>query len=231
MACVQKDDHRALLLDKLLECEAVILSTPVYVLTPPGFLKMVADRVFRHAWGPINPKVGAVMCVGGTDWVNLALPLANLALPQKVKIVDQLLVTYAAGAGQVLLDDKAMAKARRLGRSLGKAMKISIDDVRYLGEGNETCPLCHSDLFRVRGKFVECPLCDVKGTIELKGDKIRVIFDEDELQKTRWGTWGTKHHHDEIRQTHQAYEENRAVIKERLKKYKDYKACTEPPPL
>jgi multimeric flavodoxin WrbA len=231
MECVQKDDHMSFLLEKLLQCHALILSTPVYVVTPPGFLKMIADRVFRHAWAPLKPKVGALICVGGTDWVNLALPLANLCLPRKIKIVDQQLVTYSAGSGQVLMNDRAIANARRLGRRVGEAMGVPIEEVRYLGEEEEACPLCHSNLLRLRGKFVECPLCDIKGRIEIKGDRISVTYDDKELERWRWGGSGTKKHHQEIRETHQAYDENLLEIKERMKKYRDYKFCLVPPPL
>ena len=231
MECVQRDDHMPFLLGKVLECDALILSTPVYVLTPPGFLKMIADRVFRHAWTPIKPKVGAVLCVGGTDWVNLGLPLANLCLPRKIKIVDQLLVTYSAGLGQVVMDEKAMVNARRLGRRVGEAMGLPIDEVKYMGEEEETCPLCHSNLLRIRGKFVECPLCDIKGRLEIEGDKVAVVYDAEELQRWRWGEPGTRKHHYEIRETHKAYDKNLPEIRERLKKYRDYDPCLVPPPL
>jgi multimeric flavodoxin WrbA len=79
MQCVINDDHMDFLLGKLLECHTPILGTPVYVLTPPGFLKVVGKRVFRHAWAPNTPKVGGVICVGGTDWVDLAVSLAIVA--------------------------------------------------------------------------------------------------------------------------------------------------------
>jgi multimeric flavodoxin WrbA len=231
MECVQKDDHMSYLLEKVLQCDALILSTPVYVLTPPGFLKMIADRVFRHAWGPLKPKVGGVICVGGTDWVNLALPLANLCLPRKIKIVDQQLVTYSAGPGQVLMDEKAMTNARRLGRRVGESMSFPIDEVKYMGDEEETCPLCHSNLLRLRGKFVECPLCDIKGRIEIRGDKVSVVYDTEELERWRWGGPGTRNHHHEIRKTHEAYDENLPEIRKRLKKYRDYKPYLVPPPL
>jgi multimeric flavodoxin WrbA len=231
MECVQKDDHMPFLLEKILQCDALILSTPVYILTPPGFLKMIADRVFRHAWALLKPKVGALICVGGTDWINLALPLANLCLPRKIKIVDQQLVTYSAGAGQVLMNDGAMADARKLGQRVGEAMGIPSDEVKYLGEEEETCPLCHSNLLRLRGKFVECPICDIKGRIEIKEDKIAIVYANEELERWRWGGSGTKRHHQEIRETHQAYDANLPEIKERMKKYRAYKSCLVPPPL
>jgi multimeric flavodoxin WrbA len=231
MECVIKDDHMEFLLKKLLECDALILSTPVYILTPPGFLKMIGDRVFRHAWAPISSKVGAVICVGGTDWVDLAYPLAICALPRKVKIVDRLVLPYIPRPGQVLLDEDAMARARKLGCHVGEAMKTPIEEVKYEGEGYETCPLCHSNLLTVKGRFVVCPLCDVKGRIELVGDELRVTYDEEELRKTRWGEWGTKRHHAEIRQGFEIYEQNKDRIREKISKYRAYKACTVPPPL
>lgn len=231
MECVQKDDHMSFLLEKLLQCDALILSTPVYILTPPGFLKVITDRVFRHAWAPLKPKVGALICVGGTDWVNLALPLANLCIPRKIKIVDQQLATYSAGPGQVLMDDGAMANARRLGRRVGEAMGMPIEEVKYLGEEEETCPLCHSNLLRVRGEYVECPLCDIKGRIEIKGGRISVVYADEELERWRWGGSGAKRHHQEIRETHQAFDENLPEIKKRLEKYRSYRSCLVPPPL
>jgi multimeric flavodoxin WrbA len=231
LECVLKGDHGPFLLEKLMNCGAVILSTPVYVLTPPGLLKMIADRVFRQAWATLKPKVGAVICVGGTDWVNLALPLANLCLPRRIKIVDQLLVSNSAAPGQVVLDDSAILNARKLGRRVGEAMKIPVEEVKYLGEEKETCPLCHSNLLRLRGKFVECPLCDVKGRLEMNGDEWSVVYEKEELEQWRWGEFGTKKHHHEIRETHKAYEENLPEIKERMKKYRAYKSCLIPPPL
>jgi multimeric flavodoxin WrbA len=231
MECVMKDDHMEFLLGKLLQCDALILSTPVYILTPPGFLKMIGDRVFRHAWAPIQPKVGGLIFVGGTDWVDLAFPVAMAVLPRKVKVVDRMVVTYMPRPAQVLLSDETLARARKLGRRVAEAMRKPIEEVGYEGEGTETCPLCHSNLLSIRGSSVVCPVCDVRGTIELRGGELKVIYSEEELQKSRWGEWGTRKHHEEIRQGFQRFEENRERVRERISKYRDYKACTVPPPL
>ena len=231
MECVIKDDHMPYLLDKLLSCDSLILSTPVYILTPPGYLKLIADRVFRHAWAPIEPKAGAIICVGGTDWVDLALPLTNLCLPRKIKIIDQQLVTYVARPGQVVLNEEALVRARTLGRRLGEALQVPIDQAQYLGEEEESCPLCHANLLMLKGRFVECPLCGIKGRIEILEDRLKVVYDQVELENSRWSVSGTKHHHDEIRSTAQIYEANKDVIKEKMKKYSAYKSCLTPPPL
>ncbi len=231
MECVIKDDHMEFLLRKLLQCDALILSMPVYILTPPGFLKMIGDRVFRHAWAPIAPKPGGLIFVGGTDWVDLAFPVTMAVLPRKIKVVDRMVVTYMPRPGQVLLSDETMARARKLGRCIGEAMGKPIEEVKYEGEGFETCPLCHSNLLSIRGSSVVCPICDVRGKIELKGDELRVSYSEEELRKSRWGEWGTQKHHEEIRQGFQSFEENKKTVKERISKYRNYKACTVPPPL
>ena len=155
----------------------------------------------------------------------------NHFLPRKIKIVDQQLVSYSAGPGQVLMNDGAMANARRLGRRVGEAMSLPIEEVKYLGEEEEACPLCHSNLLRLRGEFVECPLCDIKGRIEMKDGRISVVYTDEELERWRWGGSGTRRHHQEIRETHQTYDQNLTEIRERLKKYKAYKSCLVPPPL
>jgi hypothetical protein len=129
------------------------------------------------------------------------------------------------------MDDGAMANARRLGRRVGEAMGMPIEEVKYLGEEEETCPLCHSNLLRVRGEYVECPLCDIKGRIEIKGGRISVVYADEELERWRWGGSGAKRHHQEIRETHQAFDENLPEIKKRLEKYRSYRSCLVPPPL
>jgi hypothetical protein len=68
---------------------------------------------------------------------------------------------------------------------VGNAMKMPVDEVKYPGEGFETCPLCHSNLLAVPWKYVVYPLCDVRGRIELKGDALMVSYDQKELQKSR----------------------------------------------
>lgn len=117
-----------------------------------------------------------------------------------------------------------------MGRRVGNAMKMPVDEVRY-AEEFETCPLCHSNLLAVRGKYVVCSLCEIKGRIELKEDALRVSYDQKELQKSRWGEWGTKKHYEEIRRGYRIYKENKAEISKRMEKYQAYKTCAVPPPL
>ena len=83
--------------------------------------------------------------------VNLVLPITNFALTMfsQARLVDQMLVTYVGDKGHVLLKEDALDRSRRLGHHVGKAMGMPIDEVKYVGEEEEICPLCHSNLLHV----------------------------------------------------------------------------------
>ena len=237
--CIQKNDHMPFLLNKMAECNGVILGAPTYMLMPPGLLLMVVNRTLGSGRTYIervaqSPKVGAVITVGGTD-VSLVLPLTSFALHRlfrgNIKLIDQMLVTHAVRPGQVVLNQEAITRARGLGHRVGGALKSPTNELKVVLEEDETCPLCHSNLLKVRGKLVECPICDIRGNIEIQEDRIRVVFDDNELEKSRWGAWRTGKHDDRITKGHREYEERKQEIEEKLGKYKAHKPRTVPPPL
>jgi multimeric flavodoxin WrbA len=105
--CVIKDDA-PFLYDKMMDCDAIIFSVPIYTKTPPGQLKAIGDRIlgpkvdvafkieqkklkeesanpiFADAWideRVFKNRVGGLISVGGAtspDWVNLGLPLLHI---------------------------------------------------------------------------------------------------------------------------------------------------------
>ena len=251
--CVIKNDHMPFLAEKLAECSGLILSAPAYFMRPPGFLLMIRDRMlgigkryFQKA--AERPKVAATIAVGGSDNVGLLLPMAKQCLPFGVRLVDQMMVIWTSEFGQVVLNEGAIARAKRLGRNVGQAMETPSNEVRYLGEvaqetyddasvgprvapACETCPVCHTDLLRVRGDFVECPFCYNKGSVEMIDGKIRFIFHDKKLQTPHFGPVGTKRHDEGLRQNRQLVREKRREMKEKLQKYKSYKPSIVPPPL
>jgi multimeric flavodoxin WrbA len=236
--CHQKGDHMSFLLDKIAESDGVIFSAPAYVLMPPGLLILIANRMlgsgkaFREK-NMEKPKVRGVITLGGTDWTNLVLPLTVLSsqMMAQGKLVDQMLVEYIPRPAQVVLRDEALARAKKLGNNVGKAMKMPFEKVKYVGDEEETCPVCHSNLISIRGKEVECPYCDIRGTIDTSGKKLKVIFSDEELQKQRFGPWGSKRHGDAIRDGHNIFNNNRDLIREKLEKYKDFGKISKPPAL
>jgi uncharacterized Zn finger protein (UPF0148 family) len=147
------------------------------------------------------------------------------------KLVDQMLFEYIGLSGVVVLHEDALARARKLGHNVGKAMKMPIEKVKYVGDEEETCPMCHSNLLSVRGKEVECPYCDIRGNIDTSGKKLKVIFSEEELKKTRFGPWGTKRHNDAIIEGRKIFNENRDLVRDKLEKYKNFGKILKPPKL
>jgi multimeric flavodoxin WrbA len=224
------DDDAKFLNNKIVESNGLILGCPVYSLTAPGISMLMRDRVsIRHAAVP-RPQVAALIAVGGTDWVSLALPTMYLFLPQgQVKLVDQLLVTHTSYRGIVVLDKETVARAHRLGINVAKAINMPPDQVKYLGDEYAACPICQQNLLRIRGSSVECPICDVRGKLEIKGDTIKVIFTEEDLKTYRWGSQGLERHSKILKTVNTVDPVKKAEIKEQVKKYADYKSYSSPP--
>ena len=235
--CVLKNDHWPFLLDKMGESDGIILSFPAYCFRPPGFVMMIRDR-----WAGIGnsyyqkaaqkPKVGATISVGGFTGVSMMRSLTNYCLPPEAKLVDQMMVLNTSRPGQVLLNDEAIARAKRLGFNLGQAMKTPFNEVKYVGEEYGGCPSCHTDLLWVQGKYFVCPTCYTQGSIEMDGDLIRFIPNEEERQRrSNRDPEFDKFHDDHLARNWQIMAENKQLINKKMGKYKAYKKPTLPPPL
>jgi multimeric flavodoxin WrbA len=131
--CVMKDDG-VFLYNAVMDCDALIISAPVYTKTPPGYLKAIGDRVLGpkvdvafkkelkklketgdpmaiNAWideRSFKNRVGGFISVGGAtspDWVNLGLPnLHMMTFSLQIAIVDQIQVMGAGMRGSVLVN-------------------------------------------------------------------------------------------------------------------------------
>lgn len=180
-ACVIKDDA-PFLWEKVMECDGLIISAPVYTLTPPGYLKAVADRVFTSKadvafaqeykkaggidvrWGTkafiderlFKTRPGGFLSIGGApypDWVTLALPLLHtFTFSLQIEIVDQLQFIKIGAPGAVLLDVEAREKGRLLGRRVAESLGKQAGEIKYLGDDPGTCPVCHLNVIMMSGK-------------------------------------------------------------------------------
>jgi uncharacterized Zn finger protein (UPF0148 family) len=142
-----------------------------------------------------------------------------------------MIVTYIGSSAQVLLHDDTVARARMLGHNVGEALKMPYEEVKFLREDEQACPYCHNSLLKVVDGGIECPFCDIKGQIETHDGKIKVIFEDEELKKSRFTDWGTKRHDDERLARRGEYAQGKQEIAEKLQKYKTHKRATAPPPL
>ncbi len=249
--CVIKDDLH-FVEEQLMECDGLILGSPVFVLTPHGLLKIISDRfgpshdyAFRMGAkqvrdargtgkGPdersFKARVGGFISVGGAvtpHWLSLGLPLMNLfTFPSHIQVVDQMQVLGVSRWGHVVLNDEAMMRARKLGRSVAQAMGKSEKELRWMGDDPGTCPVCHSNLLTVTRKNpVECAICGIKGEIKVEGDEITVAFSGEEQKKARLTIAGKVEHYEEIRDNFRiaATRKDLDQIPGRLKRYEAYR--------
>ncbi|MGA2108257.1 MAG: flavodoxin family protein [Syntrophorhabdales bacterium] len=257
--CVIKDDF-PFLDDQLLECDGMILSAPTYVLAPPGLIKVIADRRGPSrdlAWlteakkvrenmptppakGPderaFKKRVAAFINVGGAstaNWLSLGLPLMYLfTFPSNMTVIDQMQMTSMTRFMNPVLNPDALARAKRLGRNVAEAMKQPAEELRWMGEEG-LCPVCHSDLLTVKATNpVECPICGIAGTLKVEGDRISVVFKEEDQQRSRIYMAGKVEHWVELRENVGMFMKRPDAfeIPKRVEKYESYGVPVLTPP-
>jgi multimeric flavodoxin WrbA len=259
--CVyEKTDHMSYLVKKLSEADGILFSFPSYAITAPSTFFAIRDRLVPGRRNiEKKPRVAGYMTVGGSDWINQCLPLVPVWLWTACKTVDQMFLPFTATLRQVVLNKEAMARARKVGRNVGKAMTMPYDKVKYVGdamkvsdaemkylsetmempedyirwvmEEEDHCPICHSNMLQLRGRHVRCAICDVKGNIEIVGDKIKVTYDKEELKKVRSGPVEQARHHHLVVHSMKLYAEKKDEIRKLTQKYMDYGNLTAPPTL
>jgi uncharacterized Zn finger protein (UPF0148 family) len=125
-----------------------------------------------------------------------------------------------------VLNEEAMARARKLGRNVAQAMGKSEKEKSWMGDEPGTCPVCHSSLMTVTKKNpIECAICGIQGEIKVESDEITVTFREEEQKRARLTIAGKMEHYHEIRDNFRiaAARKDLDLIPERLKKYEGYR--------
>jgi multimeric flavodoxin WrbA len=159
-----------------------------------GFRGYIDERAFKKRVGGLISQGGSIM----HHW--LAFDLASLHIccfSQEIRIVDQMRLIGVGRWGHVVLNEKWLERARRLGRNVAEAMKKPIEEVKWMGDEPGVCPVCHLDFVVIlgEGNKVMCPLCGITGNLELKDGKITVNFPEEEQKRSLIFTDGLKRDH------------------------------------
>jgi len=92
---------------------------------------------------------------------------------------------------------KAYARAKKLGRNVAEAMQMPLEKVKYVGEHSTvSCPVCHSNILLVPEKlpYVMCPVCAVRGTVSVKNDEFKVVWNKKDAQNPRFSREAVAHH-------------------------------------
>jgi multimeric flavodoxin WrbA len=184
--------------EKLVECDALIVSTPIMSRTMAAGLKLLVDRLlgpnadaaiieqlvavrragnepavpFRVDERVLRPRVAGFLAVGGSltpQWKTLTLPLMHtLTFSMHIAVVDQVVFGGAGTPRSVLLDDDALRRAATLGANVAGQLGKAYDEVTYLGEPG-LCPMCHLSVIELTGTDVACATCGCRGTLRVGG--------------------------------------------------------------
>lgn len=249
--CIYKDDG-GWIIEKVLDCDALLVGAPVYAVAPAGSMMNMRDRVF----GPkldassrslhmgmfederlYKQRVGGLISVGGakfTNWTSMGLPVLHTILfPPDIQVVDQLDIHQVAEPGAASLEDELLARCYRLGQHIAQAAKLPIEEVTWMGEeSGDICPKCHRNAMVLKAgtREAECLICGIKGEIVPEGEGYTVKFSPEQLALSRLTRAGKQLHTDEnneIRAT--KFIPRKAEVPERMAKYRSYKVVSTPP--
>jgi multimeric flavodoxin WrbA len=207
-ACSIKNDDFPHIDNLIMDCDGLILGSPIYEKSPTGQLKTLEDRMgpshdqgFRiiaqkireekgitTGTGPdprsFKPRAASLIAVGGSEWDTLAMPIMSMfALTMQIEVVDRILLNWVGLPKVVTVFDEHLARAHRSGAHVVETLKNGVETAEYIGEPG-MCPLCHSKLIEVRNGSDPypciCGLCGVRGTLGVEDGAVRfVVSDED----------------------------------------------------
>ena len=221
--CNLKDDFN-FIVDKIVESDGVVLGTPCYILESTAIIKQLIDRAFSVNYrSEARGKPATVIVPYATrGWTPYAFLQPNiLFLLLGMEVIDRALV-HTQAMNEVVLYDKALAKARKMGREVAKAVKTG--DTSYRGEPG-VCPICQDRVLRILrdDETVECGVCGIRGRIAVEGGKIKVHFDKDGILNHRFTQENIYRHFTyHIKPSRDYFSRTRETTKEKRERYREY---------
>ena len=243
--CIQKDDF-PLLREHLLECDAVIFSAPIFLIRPIASLLVLSDRIgpfhdvgglesigMRRPDAQLDQRLFKQRCagfisVGGavrSQYASMGLTLMNdLTYPMHIKVVDQVMVLDANASGHALIHDDKVARCHELGKNVAMNAGKAEEEMRWCGDFEGTCPVCHGNLMTVDNgdKTITCAICGIKGNVRVVDGKIKVDFPREEWIHSRLTREECAYHYAEINESLGAFQDIVGEVKAREQKYREY---------
>lgn len=223
--CVIEDDAN-FLFNTMAASDGIILGVPCYILEATAIVKQLIDRGFAPMQqNKIRGKVGgAIVPYATRGWTQNAFQQINTwFLSLGVTVIDRLLV-HVQGLSEAALFSRDLERAHVLGKRVARAIKTG--DHAYQGEEG-ICPICHDRNLRILKdmKTVECPVCAIRGTVQVKRGKIKVIFTEEGIQRHRWTEANLRRHFTyHLKPSKDFFLKTKEDRKQRAQKYKGYLA-------
>lgn len=221
------DDDMAWLIDTVQAADGLVLAVPTYFLGPAAVGKLVLDRMLM-ATGCVEQELPALRpavtlaTAGLEDWRGVGLPYLNaLAAVFGYRPIESL-TAIAPGPGEVLLNERLMARLLAAGRRLGRG------ELKTAPAPQNTCPICYCDAFVLQGSRAICPVCGQMATIEQTGDGFWLCFDPVDAESSatvehhRWTPAALHAHMTEwVMATGPRFLAHRAEIKSLRKSYRE----------
>jgi len=238
--------------ERLVECDGLIVSTPIISRTVAARLKLLGDRLlgpnadaaiiagllalrsqgrepavpFRVDERVLKPRVAGFLAVGGSltpQWKTLTLPIMHTTtFSMHIAVVDQVQFGGAGTPQSVVLDAAAIDRAAVLGRNVASQLGSTFDEARYLGPPG-LCPMCHLDVVALRGADVECATCGARGRL---GPGPQVTWTD--LSTSVISMEEKQSHAVEIQETAERHRDLRPQIEQRARAFEAYDRTVRP---
>ena len=221
--CVIEDDANALFAT-MAASDGIILGAPCYILEATAIVKQLIDRGFAPMQqGKLRGKVGGVIIPYATrGWTQNCFQQTNTwLLSLGVVVVDQW-ICHVQGLSEAPLFNREIERARLLGKRVVQAIKTG--NHQYQGEAG-ICPVCHDRNLRVLQDMatVECPVCAVRGTLQVQDGKIKVSFTDEAIKRHRWSEQNLRRHFNyHLKPSKDFFMRTKRERKEMAEKYKGY---------
>ena len=203
-ACVLKDDFQWLV-DKMYDADGIVWAVPIFEKGAPGIFHtimdrfgprldrgnvMIAQKIAEQGGKPIDPKylkeiAVSYMGIGGSDWATrIQCDFANQALTPKWTLIDNDCFQWSL---DIIMNDKAIARAHEIGRNLAEAAKKVADGTLNVPQGmigedykgpKGVCPHCRGNNFYLQedGTAI-CCACGTEGVMKNVDGKYVFEFD------------------------------------------------------
>jgi len=238
--------------ERLVECDGLIVSTPIISRTVAARLKLLGDRLlgpnadaaiiagllalrrqgrepavpFRVDERVLKPRVAGFLAVGGSltpQWKTLTLPIMHTTtFSMHIAVVDQVQFAGAGTPRSVVLDADALDRAAVLGRNVASQLGVAFDEARYLGPPG-LCPMCHLDVVALHGADVECATCGARGQL---GPDLQVTWTD--LSTSVISMDEKQAHAVEIQETAERHRQLRPEIEQRARAFESYDRTVRP---
>jgi multimeric flavodoxin WrbA len=189
--CHLEDDLKTLI-DKILDCDFLLISSPVYFLGAASIIKAINDRLLfmNNLADYLKRKpAGIIITAGREGWEGQTVQTVSTLLLTLGFYIKDLLVAYGQGPSEVLLDENIEDKIKVFTERI-------IDSAYKVRDLSERCPVCFGNSFNILNQStVKCPVCNLTGKIkEFRDNKTLILFSESDINNSRWSEKNLKDH-------------------------------------